>query len=88
MQEIAAYITANWTGGSSTPNIKYTYHVHSNSCYGTCGGQQVHIGNWTNQCTSCGTTSSGEASQAGRCTAYVIKCGKTTSTIESVTITY
>lgn len=36
MQEIAAYITAYWTGGSFNGNITYERHYHNSSCYFAC----------------------------------------------------
>lgn len=64
MQEIAAYITANWTGGSSNGNISYQKHHHTNECYNGCPGSFDVIGTsspddtgwctWTIKCNVCG----------------------------------
>lgn len=95
MQEIAAYITANWTGGSSNGNISYVRHYHTDSCKKQCTGTQVWTtgvnpdGNFVHRCTKCGAFGHyATDSHEWRCTEMVISCGYSDGQILSATITY
>lgn len=90
MQEIAAYITANWTGGSSNGNISYIRHYHSSSCYIPCPGIMVDDGDGRSLCEYCrrkddikwnGTKCAEQGTK-------VLGCGYSNGQIISATITY
>ena len=91
-QEIAAYITANWAGGSSSGNITYIYHEHNDSCYGVCGGY-CYVGGGSGfplYCSRCGqfAGNGSNADSTSICTNKSRKCGKDTSYIDRAIITY
>lgn len=86
MQEIAAYITANWTGGSSIGNISYVRHYHSSVCYSICGGTKYDNGNGHQECNICHAIF--DINDRGTCTKNVLKCGYTNGQIIKATITY
>lgn len=93
-EEIATYITAYWTGGSSNGQIQYQYHYHSGSCYYICNGEQTIKSNsdnysYTIRCTKCGasrTTNNG--THPGLCTKKFYTCGKNDGQIIGATIVY
>ena len=100
MQEIAAYITANWTGGSSNGNISYVRHYHSSECNKICGqtsyyekdtiwydgdGNERHVNQYV--CNSCGMAYS-YWKWTGSCTNLILRCGYSDGQILSATITY
>ena len=87
MQEIAAYITANWTGGSSNGRITYTYHHHNSNCYQPCQLDMQDNGEGRSWCPAGHRTD--DIDKCGRkCGVLILCCGKSDGQILSATITY